>query len=112
MVAYDRPERFAGETKFSFRKMLVFAIGGITSFTFLPLRFAFFLGAALIGFAVLMGLWAVVGWMRGVALAAWTPLTVSLYLLSGIQLMFLGRGRRVRGQGFSGGEGQAAVYCR
>ena len=37
---YDRPARFAGETKYPLRKMLRFAIDGITSFSILPLRFA------------------------------------------------------------------------
>src|SRR5438309_815373 len=43
-VLYDRPVRFAGETKYPFAKMLRFAIDGITSFSILPLRFATYLG--------------------------------------------------------------------
>ena len=43
-VLYDRPGRFAGETKYPLRKMLRFAIDGITSFSVLPLRFATYLG--------------------------------------------------------------------
>jgi len=43
-VIYDRPGRFAGETKYPLRKMLRFALDGITSFSTLPLRFATYLG--------------------------------------------------------------------
>ncbi len=52
------PGRFAGETKYPFRKMLRFAIDGITSFSIIPLRFATWLGV-LSGFAAIgVGIWA------------------------------------------------------
>src|SRR5581483_10589207 len=51
-VMYERPGRFAGETKYPFRKMLRFAIDGITSFSIIPLRFATWLGV-LSGFAAI-----------------------------------------------------------
>src|SRR4030095_2268961 len=43
-VTYERPGRFAGETKFSLRRMLHFAVDGITSFSTVPLRMATWLG--------------------------------------------------------------------
>ncbi|HLC15596.1 MAG TPA: glycosyltransferase family 2 protein, partial [Thermodesulfovibrionia bacterium] len=43
-ISYIRNERFAGETKYPFRKMLKFAIDGITSFSFLPLQLAMYAG--------------------------------------------------------------------
>src|SRR3984957_3271988 len=46
-VLYDRPERFAGETKYPLRKMIRFAADGITSFSVLPLRFSTYLGIAM-----------------------------------------------------------------
>src|ERR1700748_2528766 len=45
-VTFERAERFAGETKYPFRKMLRFAIDGITSFSVVPLRVATWLGIA------------------------------------------------------------------
>src|SRR5579859_3651057 len=39
-VLYDRPGRFAGETKYPLRKMVRFALDGVTSFSILPLRFS------------------------------------------------------------------------
>ena len=47
-VLYDRPARFAGDTKYPFRKMVAFAIDGITSFSVLPLRFATYMGMLMI----------------------------------------------------------------
>ena len=43
-VPYERPARFAGETKWPLRKMLHFAVDGITSFSTVPLRMATWLG--------------------------------------------------------------------
>lgn len=43
-VEYNRPQRFAGSTKFNLVKMLRFAIDGITCFTSAPLRFAYVIG--------------------------------------------------------------------
>ena len=43
-VYYKRSERFAGETKYPFAKMLNFAVDGITSFSVKPLRIIFSIG--------------------------------------------------------------------
>src|SRR6266404_837336 len=56
-VYYERPARFAGETKYPLRKMLRFAIDGITSFSIIPLRAAIWLG--------------VMAGMVGIGTAAW-----------------------------------------
>src|SRR5450432_4265021 len=58
-VYYDRPARFAGETKYPLRKMVRFAIDGITSFSTVPLRFATWLGVFAGLVAVVIALWAV-----------------------------------------------------
>src|SRR5215470_4054777 len=50
-VSYERPARFAGETKFPLRKMLRFAIDGITSFSSVLLPFATWLGVAVVALA-------------------------------------------------------------
>jgi glycosyltransferase involved in cell wall biosynthesis len=43
-IEYERHERFAGETKYTLRKMLRLAWDGITSFSYLPLQLATYLG--------------------------------------------------------------------
>lgn len=52
-VYYTREERYAGETKYPFRRMFKFALDAVTSFSFFPLQLAMYLGftiAALSGF--------------------------------------------------------------
>ena len=46
-VIYDRPGRYAGDSKYPIGKMIRFALDGITSFSMLPLRFSTYLGMAL-----------------------------------------------------------------
>ena len=90
-VIYSRPARFAGETKYPLRKMLRFAVDGITSFSIVPLRFATWLG-------VLAGLVAigVAGWAFYVKLFAsgvvtgWTTLTMLVAFASSAQLLMTG----------------------
>lgn len=89
-VAYDRPERFAGETKYPFRKMMSFAINGITSFTYTPLRFAFFLGSALALVSLALAIWAFVVWLTDDTVQGWTSIVIPLYFFMGIQMMLLG----------------------
>lgn len=90
VVEYDRPERFAGESKYPVRKMLLFAMGGITSFTYAPLRFAFYIGFIVFALSMLMGLWALITWLVGGTIAGWTSIVVPLYVFSGMQMMFIG----------------------
>jgi len=90
-VIYDRPGRFAGETKYPLRKMLRFAIDGITSFSVVPLRLATWLGVTMSVLSVLYAIWAVVmhfGLNRTVP--GWTATVVLISLLSSVQLLMIG----------------------
>jgi glycosyltransferase involved in cell wall biosynthesis len=93
-VSYVRQERFAGETKYPFRKMLRFAMNAITGFSYLPLQLATYLGFTI---ATLSGLGAI-----GVVIARLfgdpdnqpffgqaTTLVMVLFL-GGVQLISLG----------------------
>ena len=64
-VYYDRLERFAGESKYPFLKMLSFALDGITSFSILPLRFIVFLGVLIFIISIVLSLWVLVQWFKG-----------------------------------------------
>jgi polyisoprenyl-phosphate glycosyltransferase len=91
-VYYDREARFAGETKYPFRKMLRFAIDGITSFSFLPLRFATWLGLFSGSIAVIVGLallaMKVLGF--GLLVPGWTGIMVALTFGFSAQLVMTG----------------------
>jgi dolichol-phosphate mannosyltransferase len=90
-VFYDRPGRFAGETKYPFRKMLRFAIDGITSFSILPLRFATYLGMLISVASIGVAVWAlVVKFVFHSVVPGWTALTVLIALLAAVQLLMIG----------------------
>jgi glycosyltransferase involved in cell wall biosynthesis len=90
-VTYERPARFAGETKYPLRKMLRFALDGITSFSTVPLRMAIWLGVLAGGVALIGGLWAV--WVKlfdtGVV-PGWTTIMILVGLGSSAQLLMTG----------------------
>ena len=90
VVYYDRPERKAGKTKYPFRKMLEFAIDGLTSFSVVPLRICSMVGLLVSFLALLMLLWSIVVKIIGGAIPGWTSTVAPLYLLGGVQLLFLG----------------------
>ena len=90
-VPYHRGARFAGETKYPFRKMLRLALDGITNFSYLPLQLAtyagfFFAGLSLVGIIVAILLRLVMGH----ELTGQATTLVSVLFLGGIQLFFLG----------------------
>ena len=90
-VTYERPARFAGETKFPLRKMLRFAIDGITSFSSVPLRFATWLGVAAGMVAFIGGVWAVYEKIWGTGtVAGWTTIMILVALGSSAQLLMMG----------------------
>jgi dolichol-phosphate mannosyltransferase len=91
-VYYDRDARFAGETKYPLRRMLRFAIDGITSFSMLPLRFASWLGVITGLIALLMGLTAITIKIvdKSIVLPGWTGLIVAITFGFSVQLLMTG----------------------
>ena len=89
-VYYDRNERFAGESKYPFKKMLAFAIDGITSFSVKPLRLITTLGIVIFVISLLMLLYTLVSFIVGKTVTGWTSTLASIWLIGGIQLLSLG----------------------
>jgi dolichol-phosphate mannosyltransferase len=88
---YDREARFAGETKYPLRKMLRFAIDGITSFSTVPLRFATWLGVFAGLVAVVIALWAVyIKLFVSGAVQGWTTIMIVVALGTSAQLLMIG----------------------
>lgn len=90
-VLYDRVERFAGQSKYPLRRMLAFAIQGVTSFSAAPLR-AITVFGLLVSFmsfaAVAWALWA--RFAQGNVVPGWASTLVPMFFLGGIQLLSLG----------------------
>jgi dolichol-phosphate mannosyltransferase len=90
-VTYDRSARFAGETKYPLRKMLRFAIDGITSFSIVPLRMATWLGifSGLLGLATAAWAFYVKLFLAGIV-PGWTTIMILVALGSSAQLLMTG----------------------
>ncbi len=91
IVYYDRRERFAGESKYPFKKMLAFAIDGITSFSVKPLTIISNAGIVISLLSVLGLLYALISKLFFAStVAGWTAIVASIWLLGGIQMFCLG----------------------
>ncbi|MCI8568146.1 MAG: glycosyltransferase family 2 protein [Bacilli bacterium] len=90
VVYYERNERFAGTSKYPLKKMLNFAWDGITSFSIKPIRFVLTFGILLFVISVIMTIYCIIVKLLGHAVAGWTFLACSIWMLSGIQMLSLG----------------------
>ncbi|MFC3195014.1 glycosyltransferase family 2 protein [Marinicella sediminis] len=88
---FEREPRAAGETKWNYPKLWRFALDGITSFSYLPLRFATWIGMTVACFAFIYGAVIIVKTlMMGADVPGYPSLMVVMLFLGGIQLMALG----------------------
>ncbi len=90
-IHYSRGERFAGETKYPLKKMILFALEGITSFSIIPLHMITITGFILFLFSLVAIAWvAVEKIFFGDAVQGWASTMISIYFIGGIQIMSLG----------------------
>lgn len=90
IVLYDRHERFAGESKYPLRKMLSFALDGITSFSVRPLQCITYLGLLFIVIALAAIVYGLLSYAEGKAIPGWTSLLVSVWFIGGAILLACG----------------------
>ena len=86
-VYYDRQERFAGESKYPLKKMISFALDGITSFSVKPLRLISNLGILVSILSIFGLLYALVSYCTGNVVAGWTAIVSSIWFLGGLQML-------------------------
>ena len=89
-VEYERAARFAGESKYPLKKMIAFALDGITSFSVKPMRLILFVGAVIFCLSLIALLWALIAKRSGHSVGGWTSLMCSIWMIGGIQLLSLG----------------------
>jgi hypothetical protein len=89
-VTYSRLERTAGETKYSFPKMLAFAWDGITSFSGFPLRMIFLLGCIILLMSAALSIWAMIPVVQGRAIHGWASTVIPIFIFSGLQMISVG----------------------
>ena len=90
VVEYERGERFAGESKYPLKKMLSFAMEGITSLSVKPLRMITGLGFLIFLVSLVMIVYNLVRWAMGNTVTGWASLACSLWALGGLILLALG----------------------
>jgi len=90
-VEYDRDPRNAGKTGYTFRKMMKFALDGITSFSDFPLKVATIAGFVVSGISFILMLYAL--YSRFISRnyqPGWTSLMLTVLFIGGIQLIGIG----------------------
>ncbi len=91
LVYYDRAERLAGKTKYSFGNMLTKAVYGVTSFSFVPLRLVTLLGLGLFCMSGALIVWILgAKYITHTAIPGWASMLVVLTVFGGMQLFCLG----------------------
>ena len=89
-LPFVAPPRFAGHSKFNLRKMLRFALDGITGFSRVPLRLAFYAGLIFGIGSLLLLLHVLYAWIMDEAVPGWTTLAAAEFFLGGVELMGIG----------------------
>ena len=90
-VHYERRDRYAGVSKYPLRKMLTFAIEGITSFSTVPLRMITLLGISVALGTIAMSVWTIATkLMNDATIPGWASTVLPTYFLGGVQLFSIG----------------------
>lgn len=89
-VFYTREERIAGESKYPLKKMLALAIEGVTSLTVMPLRLICGMGFVTCLLSFLAIIYILIAKFSGHVIEGWTSVIISIFFLSGVQLLSLG----------------------
>ncbi len=90
-VSFVANERFAGNTKYTLKKMVRFALTGVTAFSVKPLRLSIYLGLMIATFAFIYALYITyVYFFSNQTVAGWTSVILSVLAVGGINLIMLG----------------------
>ena len=87
---YERNERVAGNSKYPLKKMLAFALDGITSFSIKPLRMISSLGFIILLLSFIILIYSFIMKIIGNTVSGWTFIVCSIWLIGGIQTLCLG----------------------
>lgn len=90
-IHYSSSERFSGVSKYSIRKMISFALDGITSFSSMPLHISMVLGLLISLLSFIYLVYALyIRFFTNEALEGWTSIIISVLFIGGIQLISIG----------------------
>ena len=86
-VFYARKERFAGKSKYPLKKMIHFALNGITSFSIAPIHLILYVGLITVLVSIVCMIYSLVQRGTGHVVTGWTSLMLSIWFLGGVQLI-------------------------
>ncbi len=90
IVEYERHERIAGESKYPLKKMLSFAVDGVTSFSIKPINMIITAGFVCFLISVGMLIYSCIRHFTGDTVSGWTSLMTSIWALGGLQVVSIG----------------------
>ena len=90
VVPYERLERTAGRTKYTFGKMMSLAFDGITSFSTVPLQIIIVIAFIVFIICVILIIYAIVSYMSGNVIPGWFSTVLPFYFLGGVQILCIG----------------------
>jgi len=90
VVYYERAERFAGESKYPLKKMLSFAIEGITSLSTKPIKLITGLGFFIFFISIVVLVYSLVRHFTGHTIPGWTTTVLSVWAIGGLIMISLG----------------------
>ncbi len=90
VVEYERAERFAGESKYPLKKMISFALEGITSLSTKPIRYITMLGILIFFVSIVMLIVFIAKWALNMTVAGWATVVCSVWAIGGLILLSLG----------------------
>lgn len=90
IVYYERGKRFAGKSKYPFRKMLSFALDGITSFSSKPIRYITLAGFLIFLISIAMIIYFIYQWANGNTVSGWPSVICSVWAIGGLLMLSVG----------------------
>ena len=90
-LPFERHARYAGQSKYTIRRLVLLALDGLISFSYVPLRFISFLGLSVSGLSIFLAVFYFVKkLLYGLSPPGFATLVVSIFFLAGIQLITMG----------------------
>ena len=83
-------QRFAGQSKYTLKRMLGLALDGITAFSIKPIYLVFYLGWVFLLIALGIGIYVVHALLTGTAVPGWASLILSIWIVGGFILISIG----------------------
>jgi polyisoprenyl-phosphate glycosyltransferase len=89
-IQYSPRERYAGKSKYNYKRMFSFALQGITAFSVKPLKLIAYLGMLLFLISMILVPYALISYFMDVAVSGWTSLMIIVVFFGSLQLLMMG----------------------